>query len=263
MRTLAAALALATLPFAPAQAADPLTTTWVAERITSKTAPLRMFGGAGADDHDYALAAVVSATVSNGQFTQAEGALFFGIAAESSVVVRTPAGETRCDKLPSVGTACSGTAGAGMVFGVWWDAPEFNRALIVMRGRSTTVALDDSPGWRLRRWTGPVRIVTGDAVNGEAPFGTGASAWTRSASTGGPAGSVAIGHPPCRSVGYTNAGAEAARLLGGAEEVVATCALPYPPASYANGSAAWDFTGAAAGLSDVPARLVVIERPAR
>jgi hypothetical protein len=267
MRTLAVAAALLALPVVPAHAAPkpPPTTTWVVERTSPRATSLTIRGGAGAGDHEWAMAAVASATVGpDGRFSGAEGGLFFGTVADGDPAVHTPAGTARCSDLPSTGTVCATTSVAAIGFMIWWDDVTFNRAFVVLRGRRASVDLGergDSPGWRLRRWTGPVRVVADtDAAGADAVLAS-ADGFTTAHAVGGPHGSIAIGHPPCRSVGYTGAGTGAVRLVGGVEEKVATCADFGPPAAYKPGSTEWTFSGAAAGMSDVPARLVVIERP--
>jgi hypothetical protein len=153
------------------------------------------------------------------------------------------------------------------MFMAWWDHPAFNRALVVLRGVDRRVDLGDdgSPGWRLRRWTGGTRIVADADVAGvTAPLGTGASTFVGAESVGGPAGSVAIGHLPCRDNGSASLGTGTVTLVGGTKEVDGTCPTDvYPPAAAAPGSTEWTLTGAAAGVSDVPARLVVFDMPSR
>jgi hypothetical protein len=271
MRRLAAAIAAAiaaavALPVVPAHAGTPPTTTWVVERTSSRARTLTIRGGAGAGEHEWAMAAVVAATVgADGRFRGAEGGLFFGATAEDAKVTG-PDGVTHCKDLPVPGGVCMSDFGAAIGFAIWWDEITFNRAFVVLRGRDASIDLGDhgSPGWRIRRWTGPVRVV-GDVDDAavEGPLGAGAGGFTKAEAVGGPGGSVAIGHPPCRSLGYTGAGSGAVRLLGGVQDAVATCADWAPPAAYKPGSTEWSFTGAIAGVSDVPARLVVIERPLR
>jgi hypothetical protein len=268
-RTALALAALTAFPLAPALAApkaEPLTT-WVVERVSPDAREVTVRGGAGAGNHDYAFAAVASATVGkDGRFESADGGLFFGATTESGAVVRTPAGNVRCDGLPSGGTACTdGLAGSGIAFAIWWGDVTFNRVLVTIRGKDRTIDLGEngSPGWRIRRWTGAVRVVTSvDYASANGPLGSGAGAFGDAQSFGGPGGSVAIGHPPCQGVGYAAAGSGVVRLQGGPHEVVATCpADQVPPAAAAPGGTEWTLTGASAGVSDVPARLVVIERP--
>ncbi|MDQ1710892.1 MAG: hypothetical protein QOE45_342 [Frankiaceae bacterium] len=273
MRRLALALAVLTaLPLTAATAApapEPVTT-WVVERISpAATQGLVVRGWSGAHIHDYAFAAVASATVGkDGRFASAEGALFFGVTTESGVVVRSPAGGFRCDGLPSGGTSCTeGLAGGGIAFAVSWTKPTFNRVLVVIRGtgRSMDLGRDASPGWRVRRWAGTTRVVAAaDLTSADGPLGTGAAAFNDARSAGGPDGSIAIGHPPCRTLGYGTAGTGAVLLTGDATDVVSTCpADMYPPAAASPGGTEWRLTGAGAGVSDVPARLVVVGMPAR
>jgi len=267
MRTLAAAALLA-LPVVPAHAAPapPPTTTWVVERTSPRATELTVRGSAGAEDKEWAMAAVASATVgADGRFRGAEGGLFFGAVAESDPWLHTPAGTTHCSELPTAGSVCAnGWAGAGIGFAIWWDGITFNRVFVVMHGRRASIDLGDkgSPGWRIRRWTGPVRVIADTDAAGAETGLAGVDGFTTAHAVGGPGGSIAVGHPPCRSVGYSGAGTGAVRLLGGVEDKVATCADFEPPAAYKPGSTEWTFSGAAAGMSDVPARLVVIERPA-
>lgn len=266
MRRLAAALALlAALPV-PARAATPQTPlrAYVLERVSDDATDPGVMGGAGAGNHQYTYAAVASATAGpDGRFTAADGALFFGASAESDPGVNSPAGTVRCSAVPAGGQVCSnGMAGAGIAFAVWWEGATFNRVLVAMRGEGQRVELMEGvSGWRLSRWTGPVRDVNGDAAGATAsPYGAGS--FLDVEAPGGPGGSVAIGHPPCYSPGWGAAGTGAVRLLGGTEEVVATCPAQFgPPAAAAPGSTEWTLTGAAAGVSDVPTRLVVIEAP--
>jgi hypothetical protein len=264
MRRLAAlALSLSFLPAVPAHAASSMTTTWVVERVSPRATTLTVRGGAGARDGEYAMAAVASATVDGrGTLTGAEGALFFGIAPDGETVVSTPAGDYGCHDVPNAGTACALHTEFGVIgFAVWWDDVTFNRVFVVLHGRNRSIDLGEhgSPGWRARRWTGAVRVVTDDIVVGPAAAGRAPSAFTYAESYGGRGGSVAIGHLPCLSAGYTNAGSGAARLLGGEHDVVGTCADFAPPAAFASGSTEWAFDGAAGGVSDTPARLVVID----
>jgi hypothetical protein len=266
MRRLTLLAALLALPVVPAHAAPapPPTTTWVAVRTSPSARTLTVSGGAGARDHEWAMAAVASASVGpDGRFSGADGALFFGATAESGITVTSPAGQTQCKDVPNAGQVCAdGYAGAGIGFAVWWDEVDFNRVFVVMRGRDAGVELGpDSAGWRLSRWTGPVRVVTNDVASAAAPFGAGAAGFTSATAVGGPGGSVAIGHPPCSMMAVPGAGQGVVRLLGGVQDKVATCADLTPPASYKPGSTEWSFSGAVAGYSDVPARLVVIERP--
>ncbi len=268
MRRLALVLAAVTaLPLLPAEAgAGSTVTTWVAERTSSTARTVLVRGGAGTGDHDYAMAAVAGATIgSDGRFTGAEGGLFFGATAESDSGIKTPVGETRCSDLPNPGgSVCFQWSGAAIGFAILWEDVPFNRVFVVLRGRDAVVDLgeDGTEGWRLRRWYGPVRISgDGDDAAADVALGVGAGTFSQAGAIGGPGGSVAIGHPPCRSVGYTGLGSGVVGLYGGEQDVVATCAGMAPPASAAAGSTEWTFSGAAAGMSDVPARLVVIEQP--
>lgn len=266
MRRLALLVALLALPVSAAEAKAPMrTTTWVVERVSSDASDtLTVRGGAGADEHEWAMAAVAAASVGqDGRFTFAEGGLFFGAMANETTVT-SPAGETRCSDVSAVKAVCLSDFGAGIGFAIVWSKVTFNRAFVVLRGRAASIDLgeDGTRGWRYRRWTGPVRILGDDGeVSAAGPVGTSTSTFTDAEAAGGPGGSIAIGHLPCRGIGYTNTGSGAARLRGGTKDVVATCADWYPPASYNAGGAEWTFSGAATGVSDVPARLVVIQRP--
>ncbi|HEX8001798.1 MAG TPA: hypothetical protein VF519_03795 [Mycobacteriales bacterium] len=256
---------LATLPAVPAHAAPELRG-WVLERVSAAATPPGVRGGASAYDHEYAYAAVASATAGeDGRFDDADGALFFGSTAESDPVVRTPAGEHRCSEVPVGGTACAdATAGSGIAFAVWWDEAAFDRVVVVVRGRGPAVELmEDVHGWRLSEWTGTVREVAGDLAGADtSPYGLGS--FVDAGAVGGPGGSVAIGHPPCTQVTYASTGSGAVRLLGGTRDKVASCPATFaPPAAGAPGSTEWSLTGAAAGVSDVPVRMVVIEAPQR
>ena len=270
MRRLAAlALTLSLVPLAPAASAGaPTVTAWVAERVSPTATTLTVRGGAGARDGEYAFAAVASATAGrDGRFTDADGGLFFGIAPDSEGRVSTPAGDTGCRDVGAGGTACVVTdAGGAIGFAMWWDDVTFNRALIVLRGRNKQVDLGEqgSPGWRLRRWTGAVRVVSdADMASASTALGRGVGTFGYAEAPGGSTGSVAIGRLPCLNAGYTNVGAGAARLFGGTKEKVATCADWYPPAAAAPGGTEWVLDGAATGVSDTPARLVVVENPLR
>jgi hypothetical protein len=261
----AASLTLAFAPVSPAGAADPLLTTWVVERTSRAASELVIDGGASAKEGEYAFAAVLSATVDETErFTDAEGGMFFGITPDSDAQASTPAGDVDCDDTPAARVCLTMESGGAIGFVIWWSNATFNRAFVVLRGRNQGVGLGvgTSPGWTMRRWTGNVRVVTdADMASVETPFGRGAAAFGYAEAPGASSGSVAIGHLPCVYAGYTNAGTGAARLLGGTREVVATCADWYPPAAAATGGTEWVLDGAATGVSDVPARLVVIERP--
>lgn len=265
MRRLTVLAALLALPVVPAHAAPPPTVTYVAERLSPTAHTVEISGGAGASDHEWALAAVVAATVdSAGRFTYAEGGLFFGAVAESGAVVRTPVATKRCADLPTAAFCANSRAGAGIGFVIWWDDAAFNRVFVVLRGRDASASLDGTRGWRLRRWTGPVHVVAdGDYAGADTVLGASAGAFAKANAVGGVRGSLSVGHPPCRTLGYTGAGTGVVQLKGGADDVTATCAVETPPAAYARGSTEWELTGEAAGMSDVPARLVVIEPPAR
>jgi len=269
MRRLAVATALLALPLVPARAAapPPATVTYVAERTSAAAKELTVRGGAGARDHEYALAAVASATVGrDGRFAGADGALFFGSTAEDGAVVRTPVAQVKCKDIAN-GLACANDAGAAIGFAVWWDETPFNRVFVVLHGRNISADLGEhgSPGWRLRRWTGTTKLVNGmlEPASAGAPAGAGASAFARAQATGGQRGSVTIGHPPCTFMSVLPAGSGAVRLLGGEKDVVGTCADQNPPGAYAPAGAEWTLDGAAAGYSDVTTRLVVIEPPVR
>jgi hypothetical protein len=271
VRRLALALAaLTAFPLTPAVAAPkPTVTTWVVERTSPAKHPVTVRGGAGAPKHEWVMAAVASATVGrDGRFQSADGGVFFGATSESGAVVKSPAGDVRCDGLPNGGTSCTddGLAGSGIAFAIFWDDPAFNRVLVTIRGVGASIDLGDkgSPGWRLRRWTGTTRIVTSDMASADGPLGAGGAAFGDAQAPGGPGGSVAVGHPPCKGFGYAAAGSGAVRLLGGTKEAVATCPADlFPPAAAATGGTEWTFTGASAGVSDVPARLVVFDLPVR
>jgi hypothetical protein len=266
MRTVALALTAALLPFVPAEAATkPSVTAWVVERTAPGARSLSVSGGSGAGDGEHAFAAVASATLdARGRFSDAEGALFFGSDPDSDPGVSSPAGTTRCSDVPAAAQVCaSSTTGAGIGFVVWWDDATFDRAFVVLAGRGKQVAIEGS-GWRLRRWTGPVRVVyESDLASAGTVLGRGAAAFNAAESWGGPGGSVAIGKLPCLSAGYTQAGGGAVRLTGGTAEKLATCADWYPPAAAAPAGTEWLLDGAAAGASDTIARLVVVERPLR
>jgi hypothetical protein len=267
MRRLTLALALiAALPAVPARAATPtVVRSWVAERVSPDAGDVIVQGGAGAADGNYAMAAVAAANVGpDGRFSYAEGGVFFGLTVDSTAHATTPAGGVGCETLPAPGTCTKFLSGGGIGFAVWWDKPvAFNRVLVTIRGQRPGVQLDPRVrGWRLSPWKGTVRIVESTTAGATTVLGTGASAFTDAQSVGGPGGSVAVGHPPCRMAGYGAAGTGAVRLLGGKQAAIASCpADQAPPASYAPGSTEWQLTGAAAGLDDVPARLVVWERP--
>lgn len=263
MRRLTLAVAaLAALPLPAHAAPQPPLRAYVLERVAADATDPGVTGGAGANDHQYAYAAVASATVGDdGRLRGADGALFFGATAESDTSASSPNGTTRCSQLPGAGQVCgSGYAAAGIAFAVWWDDAAFNRVVVVMRGHHQQLRLMDGVrGWRLRRLDGTVREVAGDLAGASTtPYGAGS--FVDAESVGGPGGSVAIGHPPCAQVGYAGAGGGAVRLLGGTKEAVATCPATFaPPAAAAPGSTEWVLTGAAAGVSDVPVRMVVIE----
>lgn len=265
MRKLAAlALSLALLPAVPATADSYGVTAWVVERTSATATSLTVRGGVGALGGEDAFAAVSSATVDRaGRFTDAEGALFAGLVPEDPRVT-TPAGEVGCHDVPG-GTGCVvRSLGGVLAFAVWWDDATFDRVVVVLRGRSKDVELSESPGWRLRRWTGTVRVVDDvDVVSAATPLGRGVGTFGYADSPGGPGGSVAMGKLPCMHAGYTSAGTGAARLLGGTEERLATCADWIPPAAAARGSTEWVLDGAGSGVSDTSARLVVVERPLR
>jgi len=269
MRRLALVLAvLATAPLpASAAAGQPPLRAYVLERVSPHATDPGVSGGAGADNHQYAYAAVASATAGDdGRFDDAEGALFFGTSAESDPAVSTPNGDTHCSQVPQAGQVCSSSyAGAAIGFAVWWDDATFDRVLVVMRGNNQRVELMDGVrGWALKRWNGTVREVAGDLAGATAsPYGAGS--FVEAEAVGGPGGSVAIGHPPCMRVTYASTGAGAVRLLGGTRDVVGTCSASLvPPAAAAPGSTEWSLSGATAGVSDVPVRMVVIEaRPRR
>lgn len=258
MKRLAAlALSLSVLPLAPVAAADPMLATWIVERVSASARTLEINGGAGARDGEHAFAAVASATA-----TDADGALFFGVVPDSNARVSTPAGDAECRDLPVAATACATKAFGAIGFVVWWDDATFDKVFVVLHGRDKDVDVVDSPGWRLRRWRGPVRVVTdADVVSSGSPAARGAGAFNRAESWGGSRGSVAIGKLPCLNAGYTNVGAGAATLTGGTTDKVATCADWYPPAAAARGGTEWVLDGAAAGASDTLARLVVVDRP--
>ena len=261
---LAALAALPVLPLPAGAASDPLVKAWVVERVDPSATEVVVRGGAGARDHDYAMAAVASATVGrDGRFTSAEGALFFGVSPESGFRVRGPAGETTCEDLPDRRLCSTTTAAGAIAFAAGWSGVTFNLVLFVLRGRDASVDLGEngSPGWRLRRWDCRVRIVANaDAASADTALGRGAGTFANAESVGGPGGSVAIGHPPCARF-VVGLGGGAVRLAGGKQEVVSTCPSMYPPAAAAPGSTEWRLSGAAAGISDTPARLVVIEKP--
>lgn len=263
-RTAAVALALAVLPLAPAgAAADPLLATWVVERVSPTAKTLTVRGSAGALGGEHAFAAVASATVGrDGKLSGADGALFFGVVPDSRIQMETPAGRVECKDIPVAATVCAQQMAVGVIaFAVWWSDVTFNRAFVVLRGRSRGIDLGEhgSPGWRLRRWTGPTRVVTdADMASAGTPLGRGAGSFGY-ASAPAAAGSVAIGKLPCMNAGYTNVGAGAAELRGGIRPVLATCADWYPPAAASRGATEWEFEGAAGGVSDTPARLVVIQ----
>lgn len=268
MRRLAVALALlAALPVPAGAASQPPLRGYVLEKVSADATAPGVSGGAGAYDHQYAYAAVAAATVGrDGRFGDAEGGLFFGATAESDPEASTPGPAVRCSDVPAAGQVCSsGMAGAGIAFAVWWDGDvTFNRVVVAMRGNDQQLRIMDGVrGWRLRRWDGAVREVAGDLA-GATGSPAGAGAFVDAQAVGGPGGSVAIGHPPCRQATYASAGTGAVRLLGGTREAVGTCGASLaPPAAAAPGSTEWTFTGAAAGVSDVPVRMVVIEAPQR
>lgn len=266
-RVAALALLLAAAPVTPADA-KVTTTTWVVERTNDDQRPLTIRGDAGAGNGEYAFAAVATADVSrSGEFTAAQGVLFFGIAPDTQATTQTPVADVACRDLPTVSTVCAGQDSAGVVFfGVWWDSPSFDRAFVVLRGDDKSVDLGHkgSPGWRLRRWTGGVRVVDkGDLARTAGAMGNGAAVFGRSEAPGGVAGSIAIGHLPCTHLSAPGYGTGAATLTGGEAEVLATCADRLPPAAYARGGTEWVLDGAVTGLSDSPARLVVIDRKRR
>jgi hypothetical protein len=270
MRRLALALAaLTAFPLTPALAAPkPTVTTWVVERTSARADTVTVRGGAGARNHEWAMAAVASATVGkDGRFRSADGGVFFGVATESGAVVDSPAGQVRCDGVPNGGTACTdGQAGSGIGFAIMWTEATFNRVLVAIRGVNASIDLGEkgSPGWRLRRWNGTTRIVLSDLASAHGPLGVGAAALGDAPTVGGPGGSVAIGHPPCQGVGYAAAGSGAVRLVGGTKDAIASCPADlFPPAAASPSSTEWTFSGASAGVSDTPARLVVFEMPSR
>ncbi len=203
-RTALLLTALALLPLAPAGAAParPVVRAWVAEKVSPDATPVTVHGGAGVADHDYALAAVASATAGrDGRFTDADGALFFGATVDSTPRVFTPGGTAGCDTLPNAGTACAElTAGGAIGFVVWWDDPAgFDRVVVAVRGLDPEAGLgDDVRGWRLRRWTGRVTVAGGDVARATTPAGTGAGTFLSAEAPGGQAGSVAIGHRRAR-----------------------------------------------------------------
>jgi hypothetical protein len=257
---------LALLPLTSADAAErTVVRAWVAERVSAAATAIEVNGGAGVNDHDYAMAAVASATVGrDGRLTGADGALFFGATIDSTPSVGTPGGSLHCEALPAAGTACSDMPAFGAIgFAVGWSDAAFNRVFVVVRGTDPSVALGRKVrGWELHRWYGRVRIARGDDADATTPVGFGAGAFTTAEAVGGPGGSVAIGHPPCKMAGYAAAGAGAIVLSGGTHDVVASCpADQVPPAAAAPGSTEWTLSGAVSGVSDVPARMVVIERP--
>ena len=267
-RLLALALLVAALPVTSANAGDPLLATWVVERTDPHATTLTVRGGAGARNHEYAFAAVASATVAkDGRFTGADGGLFFGITPDTDARARTPLYDVACRDIPVAGHVCSSSeAFGGSTFAIWWDDVTFNRVFVVLRGRDKDVDLGSpaTPGWRLRRWDGTTRVVTdADVAEAATPAGRGAGTFSYAAAPGGSAGSVAMGKLPCLNAGYTNVGAGAARLVGGTEEKVATCADWAPPAAAAKAGTEWVLDGAATGASDTPARLVIVERPLR
>jgi hypothetical protein len=264
-RLLPALLLLAVVP-APARAVtQPPLRAYVLERVSDDATPPGVAGGAGADNHQYAFAAVASANVNDeGRFDAAEGVLFFGATAESDPYVTTPATGARCSDVPPASSVCgSGSwSGAAIAFIVWWDGPvTFNRVVVVMRGMRQGVKLVDGVrGWVVRPWKGTVREVGGDLASASAtPYGGGG--FTKTTAVGGPGGSVAIGHPPCAYAGTVSAGTGAVRLSGGPSDVVSACPAPNtPPASAMPGSTEWQLDGGVVGVADVPARLVVVER---
>jgi hypothetical protein len=144
---------------------------------------------------------------------------------------------------------------------VWWDEASFNRVVVVMRGNDQGIELMDGVrGWRIEPWDGWLKEVGGDGAGASAtPYG--ASAFVAANAVGPAGGSVAIGHPPCAYFGYASAGSGAVRLTGGHEDIVSACPAPNtPPAAAMPGSAEWRLSGATAGITDVPARLVVVGR---
>jgi hypothetical protein len=272
MRRLALVLAVVTaFPLSPVSAAPPKIgiSTWVVERVKPNARALSISGGASAWNHDYAFAAVASVSLDkDGRFADAEGGLFYGAAAESGVFVRTPAGDVACGGLPNGGTAChDGLAGAGIAFAIWWDNASFNKVFVVLRGsdRSAKIDTKSSPGWRIRPWTGPVRVVTNaDYGSVMGPLGTGVTVSGDATAAGGSTGSVAIGHPACASYGVAAAGSGVVTLQGGTKDVTRTCPKDVaPPAAAAPGGTEWTLSGASAGQTDVPTRLIVIEPPPR
>lgn len=265
MRTLLATLAvLAALPL-PADAARLPVRAYVLERVSDDATDPGISGGAGARDHEYAFAAVASVTTSRGRFADATGALFFGVTAESDPEATGPGGATRCSAVPGAREVCGRTvSGAGLAFAVWWEDATFDYVLVAMRGRDQEVRpMEGVRGWRLRPWRGAVREVAGDLAGATAsPYGLGS--FVDAEAVGGPGGSVAIGHPPCTQVAYASGGAGGVRLLGGTREALGACPATFaPPAAASPGSTEWTLTGAAAGVSDVPVRMVVIEAQAR
>lgn len=267
MRRLAAlTLLLAAAPVAPAHAAA-TTTTWVVERVRDDAGPLTIRGGAGAGDGEYAFAAVATTTVdAKGQFDSAQGVLFFGVAPDTQASTTTPVGDLACRDVPAASEICAGQASGGVVvFAAWWDAPGFDLAFVVLHGSDKTIDLGErgSRGWRARRWTAPVRVVDeGDLARTAGAFAMGAAVFGRSEAPGGVAGSLAIGHIPCKHLSSPGYGTGAATLTGGEKDVLATCADFSPPAAYAFGGTEWVLDGAVTGVSDSPARLVVIDRKA-
>ncbi|HVF05324.1 MAG TPA: hypothetical protein VNA20_10815 [Frankiaceae bacterium] len=261
-RIAALALLLAGLPLAPADAAT-TTTTWVVERTAPDPERLTVGGGAGVHTGEYAMAAVATADAEpDGALRSAEGVLYVNVAATSDPYVRTPVAGASCTGTPGVSEVCSEWfAGGGLAFAAWWDDPDFDRVFVVLRGAASSVEVTGR-GWRLRRWSGETRIAGDDAVSAGVPF-AGARAFQQASARGGASGSLALGQLPCDGVGLVGAGAGAAQLTGGAAPVLTTCASAAPAAAVATGATTWTLDGAAAGLADVPARLVVIDAKAR
>jgi hypothetical protein len=119
----------------------------------------------------------------------------------------------------------------------------------------------------LRAWRGAVRMVDDvDPVSVTGPAYTGAGETAALVEApGGAAGSIAFAHPSCgRGLGLVTIGAAAMTLTGGTDDVVADCPTDVvPPTGSARGRTTWRLTGAGAGASDVPVRLVVIDLPIR
>ena len=265
MRSLALAAALLVVPVSPGHAANaPKTWTYVIERSSRNTWPLELKADVKAEG-EYALIAVATAWVDRGIVGGVRGVAVVGTPAEVGGYVDSQTGEGTCDG-DQASYFCFGNRQHGGVYlsGTWQPSAMFNRMYLVLHGSGATLDVYSSVGWRLRRWKGAVRLVTGDdQVAQYTPYIVGVAASDGATSSGGARGSIAFARPPCKHLN-DKIGTGSARLRGGQREVDASCNAAdrlnrEAPVGYAPKRTTWRLDGSSAGWSDVPVRLVVMD----